>query len=79
MKSNTEKYHLIMSTGQSVNLVSLRKCENVKTLCSNANNKLTALARATPYMNVEKKKILMNSFFNAQFFPLPPYMDVTQP
>ena len=41
--------------------------EHVKTLCSKANNKLRALARATPYMSVEKKKILMNSFFNAQF------------
>ena len=39
----------------------------MKTLCSKANNKLRALARATPYMSVEKKKILMNSFFNAQF------------
>ena len=41
--------------------------KHVKTLCSKANNKLRALARATPYMSVEKKKILMNSFFNAQF------------
>ena len=48
--------------------------EHAKTLCSKTNNKLRALARATPYMaratpymNVEKKKILMNSFFNAQF------------
>ena len=30
--------------------------EHVKTLCSKANNKLRALARATPYMNVEKKE-----------------------
>ena len=37
----------------------------VKTLCSKANNKLRALARATPYMSAAKKKILMNS--NAQF------------
>ena len=41
--------------------------EHVKTLCSKANKKLRALARTTPYMSVEKKKILMNSFFNAQF------------
>ena len=41
--------------------------EHVKTLCSKANNKLRALARAIPYMSVEKKKILMSSFFNAQF------------
>ena len=41
--------------------------KHVKTLWSKANNKLRALARTTPYMSVEKKKILMNSFFNAQF------------
>ena len=41
--------------------------EHEKILCSKTNNKLRALERATPYMNVEKKKILMNSFFNAQF------------
>ena len=41
--------------------------EHVKTLCSKVNSKLTALARTTPYMGVEKKKIPMNSFFNAQF------------
>ena len=40
---------------------------NVNSLCKKANNKLRALARATPYMNIEKKKLLMNSFFNAQF------------
>ena len=40
--------------------------EHVKTLCNKANNELRALATATPYMNVEKKKILMNSFFNSQ-------------
>ena len=39
----------------------------MKSLCSKANNKLRALARDTPCMNVEKKKILMNSFFNVQF------------
>ena len=41
--------------------------KHVETLCSNANNKLKALAKATPYMNAEKKKIVMNTFFNAQF------------
>ena len=29
--------------------------------------KLRALARATPYMNVQKRKVLMSAFFNAQF------------
>ena len=40
---------------------------HVKGLCKKANNKLRYLARATPYMSLEKKKLLMNFFFNAQF------------
>ena len=40
---------------------------HVKHLCNKANKKLRALARVTPYMTLEKKKIIMNSFFNAQF------------
>ena len=32
---------------------------HVKGLCKKANNKLRALARATPYMSPEKKKLLM--------------------
>ena len=40
---------------------------HVDQLCKKANKKLRALARVTPYMNLEKKKIVMNSFFNAQF------------
>ena len=41
--------------------------EHVKSLCKKTNNKLRSLARSTPYMNIEKRKLLMNSFFNAQF------------
>ena len=41
--------------------------EHVKSLCKKANNKLRALARGTPYMNIEKRKLLINSFFNVQF------------
>ena len=44
---------------------------HVKSLCTKANNKLRALARAAPYMSLEKKKLLMNSFFNAQFIYCP--------
>ena len=40
---------------------------HVKDLCKKANNKLRALARVAPYMSLETKKFLMNSFFNAQF------------
>ena len=41
--------------------------EHVNSLCKKANSKLRALARTTPSMNIEKRKLLMNSFFNAQF------------
>ena len=41
--------------------------EHVKTLCSKANNKLRVLVTANPHANVEKKKILMKSFFNTQY------------
>ena len=41
--------------------------EHMKTLCRKANNKLRASARATPYMSAEKNKIMMKSFFKAQF------------
>ena len=40
---------------------------HVKHLCNKANKKLRALARVTPYMTLEKKKIIMSSFFTAQF------------
>ena len=35
---------------------------HVNSLCKKASNKLRALATATPYMNIEKRKLLMNSF-----------------
>ena len=45
---------------------------HVNHLCNKANKNLRAIARVTPYMTLEKKKIVMNSFFNAQFnhYPL---------
>ena len=40
---------------------------HVKELCKKANNKLRALARTSPYKSLGKKKLLMTSFFSAQF------------
>ena len=40
---------------------------HVNHLCNKTNKKLKAFARVTPYITLEKKKIVMNSFFNAQF------------
>ena len=36
---------------------------HVANLCKKANNKLRVLARATPHMTIEERKLLMNSFF----------------
>ena len=45
----------------------LRFDDHIQDLCNKANRKVQALACATPYMNLQKRKILMNAFFNAQF------------
>ena len=45
----------------------LRFDDHIQDLCKKANRKLRALARATPYMNLRKRKVLMNAFFDAQF------------
>ena len=37
---------------------------HVNHLCNKANEQLRSLARVTPYITLEKKKIVMNSFFN---------------
>ena len=36
---------------------------HVNHLCNKTNEKLRSLARVTPYITLEKKKIVMNSFF----------------
>ena len=41
--------------------------DHIQDLCNKANRKLRALARANPYMNLQKRKVLLNAFFNAQF------------
>ena len=41
--------------------------KHIQQICSRASAKLKALARIGPFMNITKRKILMNAFFNAQF------------
>ena len=41
--------------------------DHIQYLCNKAIRKLQALARAIPYMNLRKRKVLMNVFFNVQF------------
>ena len=40
--------------------------KHIITICQRANRKLTALARMSPYMELGKRCMLMNSFFNSQ-------------
>ena len=40
---------------------------HIQQICGKANAKLKALARIILFMNLEKNKILMKAFFNAQF------------
>ena len=41
--------------------------KHIQQICGKASSKQKALARIAPSMNIEKCKILMNAFFNAQF------------
>ena len=40
--------------------------KHINTICQKANRKLNALARVTPYMELTKRRILMNAFFDSQ-------------
>ena len=41
--------------------------DHVNSLCKKACQKLNALARLAPYMNVEKRRIIMKAFIESQF------------
>ena len=82
MKGNTDKCHLLLSKYEPSeihigdSLIESSICEkllgikiysklrfdyHIQDLCNKANRKLRA------YMNLQKRKVLMNAFFNAQF------------
>ena len=41
--------------------------KHIQLIYGKANAKLKALVKIIPFMNLEKKKILMNAFFNVKF------------
>ena len=41
--------------------------QHITDLCITASRKIHALARVTPFMNLSKRRLLMNSFFKTQF------------
>ena len=40
---------------------------HIEKLCKNENRKLHALARVTPYIDLSRKRILMNAFFDSHY------------
>ena len=40
---------------------------HINNICKRASQKLNALARVTPYMNIQKRRIVMKSFVTCQF------------
>ena len=45
----------------------LRFDQHITDLCRRTSRKIHALARVTPFMNLSKRRLLMNSFFKTQF------------
>ena len=45
--------------------------DHVNSLCKKACQKLNTLARLAPYMNVEKRRIIMKAFIESQFVYCP--------
>ena len=47
--------------------VNLNFNNHISDLCKKASRKISALARVTPFMGFNKRKLLMNAFFTSQF------------
>ena len=41
--------------------------KHITDICRKASRKIYALARIAPYMNLSKRRMVMNAFFNSQF------------
>ena len=75
MKLNTGKSYLLISGNVRAtakidsNYVGsyFWKPYNINNICKRASQKLNALARVAPYMNMQKRKIIMKSFVTSQF------------
>ena len=69
LKSNANKYHLLVSSSDYVNLrgseydITFEK--HITDICRKASRKIYALARIAPYMDLSKRRMVMNAFFNS--------------
>ena len=55
------------SSSEKLLVVKISFDKHGKSICRKASSKLRALARATPYKGIWKRKLLLNAFFNAHF------------
>ena len=77
LKSNIGKCHVLVSTNKPVGIKMYSKCEKLlgvkivvnlnfndhtSDLRKKASTKISALARATPFMGLSKRKLLINAF-----------------
>ena len=82
MKANPEKCHFICSTDDKVNIIlkypkilkyvnspcqKLTFYDHINDICKNAGFKLYTLARITPCLDLNEKRLLLNAFFMSQF------------
>ena len=83
MKVNTGRSHLLVSSAKidndyigsekeqvllGITIDSNLTFENhINNICKKASQKLNALARVAPYMNMQKRRIIMKSFVTSQF------------
>ena len=71
--SNIQIANLTIKSSKAKELLGINLDNNVKfdihveRICQKANRKINALARRANYMELPKKRILMNEFFKAQF------------
>ena len=70
---NFQIYEIVIHNSQSKKLLGvtfhdkLKFDKHINTICQKANRKLNALARITPYVELTKRRILINAFFDSQF------------
>ena len=76
--STSQKLHVNIGTSQienskyekllGVNIDSKLSFEkHLNIICSKARAKINALGKAAPFMNIEKRRTIMNAFFNSHF------------
>ena len=86
VKLNTENSHLLLSgnTQLTLNIVGITIDlnfsfeEHINNMCKKANQKLNALARIACYMDIQKRRTIMKSFYIVSVWLLSISMDVPQ-